>query len=255
MFSPFRKFPRRWFFVLLSLGFLQCNLTNVMSNPQDFFDGDQLVAARRIQERDHHALEVLCGIMTKEELSQPGKGDLTLLFWAAAEQDSRAVRILLKHGADPDQKFYLLEREAHVVAVTAKMEDPEILLLILEYGGDPNLTYDKTPAIFKPLESQDLTRLKLFIDAGADVDAVDGLSGLPLMVYATTFNQYEAIVMLLEAGADWVAKESCNGCLAYQIQSSRGALSNEMEVWRQRAEDFLIDKGVKFPVPEPWLNK
>lgn len=73
-------------------------------SPDGFFSSpNELLICEAISSGDRQRLVAL--LDSGVELNTPGKFGFTVLHWAYAEDDLEAFELLLKYGADPDQRF------------------------------------------------------------------------------------------------------------------------------------------------------
>ncbi len=144
------------------------------------------------------------------------------LQWAVYGKSPECVKLLLDHGADPKLEpglvesatYYqnidivrlLLEAGApvndkksgrHLPISTVLRDRPanrlDLLKLLLEHGGDPNLSAHEGWPLAQAIRHPDM--LELLLAAGADPKLVPGL-----MEFAAYGNSLESIKMLIEAG-------------------------------------------------------
>jgi hypothetical protein len=133
--------------------------------------------------------------------------------WQHAEA-VEAVKTLLSLGANPNYK-----NGDHALELAAAVHGPVAgLRAMLDAGGDPNsLSEYGWPLVFRHYKlsyysNQDLARLDLLLDRGADINATVPLNesecaGYTLLLYATRSgkhdpNEYAEALHLLERGAD-----------------------------------------------------
>ncbi|MEM1119675.1 MAG: hypothetical protein AAGJ18_04465 [Bacteroidota bacterium] len=224
-------------------------------NPIDIFDSPELEVAQAIRANDVHQIEKLVRANSDIDLNVMGRQDITLLFWACAHRYPRTVEKLLDLGANPNVTMGKGEFESHIVAICAGGKIDESFELVLEYGGDPNGTISGTPAVFQTVYARRFDRLMLLLDKGANINAVDAQTNLSLMLFCAKLNLFEQVAYLIEKGADFNYKSKVGSNVPFQVQKRRGQLNVEAEKWRTKVEEMLIERGVKFPVPNPWEQK
>ena len=136
-----------------------------------------------------------------------------LLSWAVENNKVRTVAFLLEKGANPNLHCHY-DGESPVILAAKRLDvvsSPEILRLLLKYGGNPNdhvkpceqVSHErsiKTPLTAAAYRS--LRKVKLLLDAGAYVDFAikDGETAL---YHAALGNQFDIIKHLLDNGADY----------------------------------------------------
>jgi ankyrin repeat protein len=145
-------------------------------------------------------------------------------LWVALEEKNRdSYEALLKYGADPN---VIMSGRRVVTHWAAAEEDPWWLRLALEHGADPNLVNvgrgrpsEGTPLHFavgkRCLITLDdhirgdakfLDNIKLLVKHGADINKPNPHNSYPL-ARAAGCNDFESVLYLLEAGADYKLAE------------------------------------------------
>jgi len=222
-------------------------------SPSDFFAEPEIAVAQAIRKDNIQQIANLINSNNSININTAGNHGMTLLGWACAHRHPKSVRKLLELEADPDLEIIDGDSKTHLVAITASGVNDEVFKLLLDYNGDPNGRMDGTPAIFKSVYARRLDRLKLLINKGADIDAIDEQTNTSLVTFCGLINQFEYVVWLLEQGADHIYFHSSQGGgIALSVQMEKGKLTEEAEKWRAKAEQLLIERGVQFPVPLPW---
>lgn len=130
-----------------------------------------------------------------------GQQEITPLLWALSCKNARGVKALLEAGADPNQKA-----DGGLTAVLAAVNyDPELLRLMLRHGGDPNAVYEDGrrtalhEALTRGVHTGDLTSLKVLLAAGADLNRVPA-KGAPIAEAAITYGRPSIALLLLDHG-------------------------------------------------------
>ena len=206
------------------------------------------------------------------DLNVRGSGGSTPLWVALQEKNRDSYEALLKHGADPN---VIMSGRRVVTHWAALEEDPWWLRLALEHGADPNLVNvgrgrpnEGTPLKFALGKRSQLTleddirgdakfldNVKLLVEHGADIDKPwpppgngSALPSYPL-ADAAAFNDFESVLYLLEAGADFkIAENSGIGFLARIRQVGE---------WREK-EELLFRHEVyrkSFDAVRAWLEE
>jgi ankyrin repeat protein len=144
----------------------------------------------------------------KVDVNASGKDGMTMLQLAVEHQfDSESqnqnnaselpiVRELIARGAKPNPGM----------ETATKIKDPEILRVLLEAGGDPNLTVAGSPLPFAWLNVLPAANLRLLLEHGGNPNAIDG-GGSPLIVSAAVQQNWDCVAVLMEHGADVGAKD------------------------------------------------
>ncbi len=119
------------------------------------------------------------------------------LFLAAEAGSAEAVRMLLEHGADvnaamPDGSTALLTAAAGGHCQVAEA--------LLKAGADVNGSAQGWTPLHFAVDNQDVDSVKLFLDAGADIDASNDAGNIPLTLAQEQDNGV-MIRLLSESGA------------------------------------------------------
>ncbi|KAG9500917.1 hypothetical protein J7337_006598 [Fusarium musae] len=158
---------------------------------------------------------------------------------AISRFDSRYIELLLEKGADPNAVDFSNQRTALGLALV-RGASLSTLQLLIHYGADVNkpskcgadvnvFTAEQT-LIQLAVSREDLTLVKLFIEAGADVNASG--TGMTALEAAVNGNNTYLAKQLIEAGAD--ASISSTATSALQLAVAR----NNMEL-----VELLIQEG------------
>lgn len=123
----------------------------------------------------------------------------TALIWAAT--DLGKVRLLTEHGANVN----LATKRRRTALLVAAMSDPsaEVVKLLVEKGADLKaVDFLKTTPLRAAALGNDTETIRMLIEAGVDVNAAD-LPGIsPLMMAAGWNGNTRAVQMLLAKGAN-----------------------------------------------------
>ena len=184
------------------------------------------------------------------DVNSVGKDGFTPLLGALIKRNKKGVARLLKYGANPNAIITggsLSGQSA--IWIAAGMENPYFLDIMLKHGGNPNYQNSKWhgdtllyAAIFGHHENA-IDRVKILIDAGADINA-RGANGYTPLIQAAVINQYRIIYYLLEAGADYKITSTTKLSLISLVE--RGSVVPRIdrgEYWRDKVVEFLRSKG------------
>lgn len=191
-----------------------------LASGQDAFGGQPALnaVAQAIVANDQEAIRLAA--KNVPDLQAPGRNNTTLLYFAVTRtwqygEAVEAVKTLLSLGAKPNYN----NGSRNSFALAAAVHGPVAgLRAMLDAGGDPNsLSEYGWPLVFRHYKlgyyrDQDLARVDLLLDRGADINAtVPGneseCAGYTLLLYATQSgkrdrNEYTEALHLLERGAD-----------------------------------------------------
>ncbi len=175
------------------------------------------------------------------DVNQPGHRNATALFWAMKSE--KGFEELLKLGADPNVVF---DDGGSVLHWAARMEDPRLLELALDYGGDANLPAggsNESP-IFKTV-SLDIgsgipSATKMLVSKNADLD-FQTASGETVLLTAAGLDRFDICLYLLQQGADPNAIDN-NGWDLHRLITWRKKLlspDSEQSKWLGKVEHWL----------------
>jgi ankyrin repeat protein len=152
------------------------------------------------------------------------------LFQAIQKSDVPAVKGLLDHGLNANARD---AENTPALMAAVLFADANCVKLLLDRGGDPNAT-DQAGATALMWAVPDITKVKVLIASGADVNARSkNLGRTPLLIAASYPGSVAVLQLLLDHGADIHAKDR-RGMHAL----GRAALSADVEVVR-----FLVEHG------------
>src|ERR1700678_2106969 len=122
----------------------------------------------------------------------------TPLMYAAFAGSLDAMELLLKDGASVDA-----QSQSGATALIWSANDPAKVRLLIGHGANVNLATKRrrTALLVAAMSDPSAEIVKLLLDKGADLKAVDFLKTTPLRA-ATLGNDTETIRMLIEAGVD-----------------------------------------------------
>lgn len=196
----------------------------------------------------------------------------TLLSLAVSNNQLVSVKKLLELGADPN-KHDKYEGSTPVIDACLS-SDPEILKLLLYFGGDPNSTqnapleedsllhHERTFALRKAA-AYDIRYVKLLVEAGADVNKTDSLYNEGALEIAIIQDNFEIALYLLNNGADYKKKMSGTNeipkvDILYLLRLSIVPLDSKTHSQKIQVIDFLKNKGLNYwtyPIPERVINQ
>jgi ankyrin repeat protein len=187
------------------------------------------------------------------DLNVQGEGGITPLVWLAGLQlDKPAIKLAFTLGADPNFKDGFGDNA--LVNVTGA-NDPELLIMMLDAGGDPNsLDRNGMPALFEAIRQGSWADINTLIKYGADINLKDKL-GLNAALYPTYIMKYEYSWFFVQQGADPLGYASTGADLAWIVHDNltRGIVDpeNRNYPWLMKIKEHLIGLGVTFPPPTP----
>jgi hypothetical protein len=146
-----------------------------------------------------------------------GANDATPLYWAIAARKTNLAGLekLLAAGADPN---HYLESDKGLIHVAVMRGDASIVKALLNHGANPNLPdkrSDRTPLFYVGPNGYDV--VVALLEARADVNHRDVMGLTPMMALAVA-NQFKAVALLLDAGADERATSKSGDSLSKIVQ-------------------------------------
>lgn len=178
----------------------------------DFFDDARVVALCEACERGD--LEKVTTLLADGvDVNSVGESGVTPLLWAYPDDKPEIFEALLKAGADPNVKLTddlgdgrWIKKGDSVTYLAAKSRFEKHFGLVMDHGGDPNITdyKDETPLFAVIMWAPDKKkRVNRLLDAGADPNwQSKRTNGLPVTTAIVWGGQYDLAKLLLENGAD-----------------------------------------------------
>jgi ankyrin repeat protein len=212
-----KNISRFMFIITICLGFAvssSCRKTSTTGKSPDFFykNKQMIELCEAIADNDEKKVDEL--LKHGVDINRMGKEGMTPMLWAFTMHDKKIFEMVLKKGGNPNIRYYpktgtsvnrryYIKREASVMTRATKSKDPDYLKLALKYGGNPNyqnLDYD-TLLFIAILSSSSLEKVKLLVDAGADINHQDVTNKTPT-IDALLTHKYSVAYYLLRKGAD-----------------------------------------------------
>lgn len=148
------------------------------------------------------------GLVSCDHASSPSEQEIARLtdaIWAnlysAEGADLMEVESMLLRGADPN--FRTENNDDYLLEWAAEKKGDKLILLLLEYGADPNLhEEDVSPLHWTCALSgkNALLVVQELVEHGANVDELDDVGSTPLHWAAS--GRFDRVAYLLEQGAD-----------------------------------------------------
>jgi len=157
---------------------------------------------------------------------------VTPLIYAIEENNFEAFKMLLESGANPGFKI-----ASGGSAVTFSVT---YLRTLIMYGANVDFFHEerKRNVIFDALSPNKIEHLKILVNAGAEVNVRDGINQTPLIV-AANLNQYEAVLFLLENGANPDLTDNFGNNLSSVLQNNVEFESESMARIRLKIFPYL----------------
>ncbi|WP_131282636.1 ankyrin repeat domain-containing protein [Blastopirellula marina] len=229
---------------------------------EEYFDDPQAIAlCEAIAANDLQEIDRL--VAAGANVNALGKGKMTPLLWALPDNHPERFGKLLELGANPNvivESDFNTRNSAirpgdSVTHMVCKTHFPGYFELVFQHGGDPNLVnpQKKETPIFVLITGslvQRKEKMRLLIDKGADLNALNA-SGVPATALACVhFGQYDIVLMLLKAGADPdIYLENQNSKLLHVVIREEGRLPQMTPQQRtdyDRLVGWLKEHGASF---------
>lgn len=213
-------------------------------DPMEYFPQD-VELARIVAQGD--AEEVAQALSGGADPNTQGPGEHNLLQWAMLNGNVDAVSALLEAGADPDMPAAGGHRALHM-AVGVNVSDSvgdQVIPLLLDAGADIDATNPVTgsTALSDAAVTGSDASFIMLLDADADPNIANLNSSYPLHS-AARVNRGALIVMLLEAGADPLVETSNGTSFQDFYFGYNKALLNERALGeREAVANWLQDHG------------
>lgn len=184
------------------------------------------------------------------DLNARGDRGVTPLQFAMLSRNPAGFEALLRAGADPTRNDEAGDTVVHYAALA---DDPRYLRLLLDHGTKPDLANAREgrSPLYEALAGHRHEQLRMLLQAKADPDFRSPLGDTPLL-FAARIGDLDAVLILLEAGADPAARNRQD--VSFQTYLNMGppgtALSELARAQRQRIADWLQSHGQKVELRE-----
>jgi len=213
---------------------------------EDYFKAPDVIALCEAIEDDNIA-EIERLVKAGADVNAIGKDNMTPLLWAYPDNKLERFTKLLELGADPNvivnSRFATrgIRPGDSVMTMSAKTSFKGYLKAVLDHGGDPNLktiSGKETPLHIVIFRGGDQKKIKMLIDAGADINCADGKTYTPVIEALSCGSQFDTALYLLEKGADPSIHEKYG--LRNFVEFLVSQEIRKKESWsQQQKEDFI----------------
>jgi ankyrin repeat protein len=176
------------------------------------------------------------------DVNTTGKDGITPLIWALIKENKTGFRHLLVKGAKPN--LQVLQGES-ALSFAAKNSDPDFLRIVLKHGGNPNLVNPRTnqTPIYDSMDHRRFENVSVLIKGGADLN-FRNRSGVTPPIRAAVTNQYQVVFEMLNAGADPKVKDNWGKELIYYLKDRDLDPKHDLYRWRSKVIELLKERGV-----------
>lgn len=170
------------------------------------------------------------------QVNARGIHGVTPLIYAVGIRSKKAVEEMLKQKANPNLKDDELD-SAVSLAVLHYEEDPRLLEMVMDAGGDPNLTgRDDFPVIMHFMINRNLEGVSYLHNKGANIDAL--VEGWPLIVNAAYAVDWDMVAHLMDLGAKLDTVQASTGLIeAFKVPgatlSDSPLYESKVRVWKR----------------------
>ena len=178
------------------------------------------------------------------DVNAVGKEEMHPLFWAMSKKSLVGFEFLLENGANPEASVSSLDGKftTNIYDWALGADDPSYLKLLLKHGMDPNrpIAFAGNTVMDTAILHNRMNQVRLLVEAGANLNHQDG-SGITPAKNAATVHNYTMVLFFLENGADPTLKNKWGYDLVSHIErfGYRGAYRG-----KQNRKDY--DKVVKY---------
>ena len=196
----------------------------------DYFSGAQLKLANAIYDHDVERVKQL--IPGAGDLNKPYGKDMTLFDFAMSNTDDshasyEIIHTMLAAGGNPNVP-------PGRSLTLALYRSPRFAQLLLDAGADPNALDDAQRPVWWTVLSaasdNDLTKLRLVLDRGADIKKRDREGGP--VAWAAYQKCWRAMWLLMERGADWKNEQEfgtpVSRMLTMELEYNRNSIPEEL---------------------------
>jgi hypothetical protein len=177
-----------------------------------------------------------------------GLRGMTPLVWAIACENVTGMSALLDAGANPNEPI----RDAgSAVLVAATYRNPDLLRDLLRHGGNADARDQRDSALSTAfrlgVHSGDFTNYETLLAAGADINLRFNGDRDTIVDYMTIYRRYQEVYRLLQRGytGDLVKL----GRSVTMDEANLSGITADVHPWIMRVKAFLVERGVRFPVP------
>lgn len=272
---------KSYLFIILSIILFSCvsNSRPIGMSPYIFKDTRAWKAAKAVMSEDTSVLIKEIKEQNLVDFTDSYYGH-TLLTIAIMNAKIKSVEALLKCGFDPNFIADSLDREKvnPVIIASEYISSPEILELVLKYGGDPNSSqeYILNDDVMYPFDETALTKasykslekVKILVKYGANLNPPYDKTPLEASMIC---NKFDITLYLIQNGADYrqqfkVWHYGDNG--GKELVGSRGienvlrgcivSLNSDEYKYKMKVVDFLKQHGIDYrsaKIPEHILKR
>lgn len=178
-----------------------------------------------------------------------GKDGISPLLFVLINRQLNGVEYLLKAGANPNYKATLRDGSAMYLAAGGNW--PEVLELLLKYGGDPNLrAYSNEPLLIIAVSQFRRENIDLLLRYGADINIHIGgnysNADDTAADVAMALGRFDLAAYLLERGLNYNIQRMAASAVISKVHPDSG-----QQRWKDKVIEMLKERGACFPAFDP----
>jgi uncharacterized protein len=231
--------------VFAVLGLVGCKMGRFTAESY-FEDARQLEAAGAISAGD---IKRLRNAVQGIDLNEPGKSQMTLLWFAFQEQQFEAIKVLVELGSKPDKQ--IKQGLGTPIDIALQKRDLRFLKAILDGGFPVGFADDSGTTLLHKAAGPfgaSLDHVRLLVDRGADLEAKDILGDTALSA-AIAAHYPDRAMYLLDRGASIETYSTGGATPAWTVHLILRRLDPSSELYRQydQLRLMMIERGAKDP--------
>ena len=247
MASWIQKSLTRLLVILVFLGMFASNTTGAdrkMNNP--YFEKKEAGLESAILADDRSAIAE--ALSQGANVNARGTYGITPLMLAVDRLKRNAVTELLAHGANPNLKA-VDQNGAISLAVENYSRAPEIMIAVIEGGGDPNTRRpDDDPVIIRFVNDRNCEFIRRMKTLGANLD-IEDRSGDPIITSAGLGCDWDVVWCLIELGAKYDYEQTSRQPLSGSLADKFPSPDSPIYPYKKKVWQFLKEHGVAV---RPW---
>lgn len=188
------------------------------------------------------AVGVLRAVSEGANPNEQGRDGLTPLMYAIFYPENlQAIAALLEAGADPN---YRVKGDPCALGQAARFEKPDLLQVLLDHGGDPNLNNDEEPLTFTAAYSRRFDNMFLLLRSGADINVQKRISHQTLLLLLAGLDFWAPALSVVALGGDPLEPDGRGDKMAKLLAKARVSPSSSSWSDFSAFRDACADCGV-----------